>query len=61
MLNNDLLMGLSAKIERLYGKMTASEVNSRRGNNEVMQCINSLKDEVEKTNSLLEKIYEKIK
>lgn len=60
-MNNDVLMALSSKFERLYNRMLALETNGKRANNNLRNDINTLKCELEKTNIFLEKIYNKLR
>lgn len=59
-MNNDVLMTLSIKIERLYSRMLASETNSKLESDNMRKDIYILKNEIEKTNDILEKIYHKL-
>lgn len=58
---NDVLMALSAKIERLYNKMIASETKKQSEYLIYENEIKSLRSQLEKTNNLLENIYNKLK
>ncbi len=60
-MNNDVLMTLSSKFERLYNRMLVLETNGKRANNNLRNDINTLKCELEKTNIILEKIYNKLR
>ncbi len=59
-MNNDLLISLGARIERLYNTMISNEKVRKDETKNIHEEFLSIHKELEKTNEILEKIYKKL-